>query len=267
MSVVGTGTHSALMRAPRSTISTPRRATIPLRASTLRRPSTAGYAALPGSPMPSAWVRRDTNTAALLCIAGGIADAIGYVQSGVFAANMTGNTVLTGISLADGDFITALDRALTFVTFFAGAMVGRLALRLAKSAWLPLLIEALVLALSSLMAHEQALAILCIAFAMGIQATAITRFKGMAISTVVLTSTLARLAEATLDFLVRHKVLATVAQKIPAALMAVTWIAYAAGALLAVLLSKVTTAPLLVASAIVLALSWSYWRADANIAP
>ena len=54
--------------------------------------------------MRSDWVRRDTNTAALLCIAGGIADAIGYVQSGVFAANMTGNTVLTGISLANGDF-------------------------------------------------------------------------------------------------------------------------------------------------------------------
>ena len=216
--------------------------------------------------MQSGWVQRDTNTAALLCVAGGIADAIGYVQSGVFAANMTGNTVLTGISLASADFGTALERALTFVTFFAGAMIGRLSLRFARSAWLPLLVEALVLAVSSFMAHQQALAVLCIAFAMGIQATAITRFKGAAISTIVLTSTLARLAEATLDFLARHRVLATVNQSSPAALMAITWIAYAVGALLAVLLLKVTTAPLLVASAIVLTLSWSYWRAGANIA-
>jgi len=216
--------------------------------------------------MQSGWVQRDTNTAALLCVAGGIADAIGYVQSGVFAANMTGNTVLTGISLAGADFGTALERALTFVTFFAGAMIGRLSLRFARSAWLPLLVEALVLAVSSFMAHQQSLAVLCIAFAMGIQATAITKFKGTAISTIVLTSTLARLAEATLDFLARHKVLATVSQKSPAALMAITWIAYAIGALVAVLLLKVTTAPLLVASAIVLALSWSYWRAGANIA-
>ena len=216
--------------------------------------------------MQSGWVQRDTNTAALLCVAGGIADAIGYVQSGVFAANMTGNTVLTGISLAGADFGTALERALTFVTFFAGAMIGRLSLRFARSAWLPLLVEALVLAVSSFMAHQQSLAVLCIAFAMGIQATAITKFKGTAISTIVLTSTLARLAEATLDFLARHRVLATVNQSSPAALMAITWIAYAVGALLAVLLLKVTTAPLLVASAIVLTLSWSYWRAGANIA-
>src|SRR4051794_37277915 len=114
--------------------------------------------------MQSSWIQRDTNTAALLCVAGGIADAIGYVQSGVFAANMTGNTVLTGISLANADFGTALERALTFVTFFGGAMVGRLSLRFARSAWLPLLIEALVLAVSSFMAHQQSLAILCIAF-------------------------------------------------------------------------------------------------------
>jgi uncharacterized membrane protein YoaK (UPF0700 family) len=212
--------------------------------------------------MLTRWAQRDTNTAALLCVAGGIADAIGYVQAGVFAANMTGNTVLTGISLANADFVTALDRALTFVTFFAGAMLGRLSLRFAKSAWLPLFIEAAILAVSTFLLERQSLAILLIAFAMGIQATAITKFKGAAISTIVLTSTLARLAEATLDFFARHKRLSTVSQKTPAALLAVTWVAYAVGAMLAILLLKVTQAPLLVAAAIVLALSYAYWRRD-----
>jgi uncharacterized membrane protein YoaK (UPF0700 family) len=198
--------------------------------------------------------------ATLLTIIAGIADAVGYItMGGVFAANMTGNTVLTGISLAQADFVTALDRALTFVTFFGGAMLGRLSLRFAKSAWLPLFLEAAILALSTAL-RDPAIAVMCIAFAMGIQATAVTKFKGAAISTIVLTSTLARLAEATLDFIARHKVLATVSQKSPAALLAITWVAYALGAVVAVLLLKVTSLPLLAASVIVLTLSFSFWR-------
>ena len=41
--------------------------------------------------------------ALLLTIAAGIADAVGYIiMGGVFAANMTGNTVLAGIAAAEG---------------------------------------------------------------------------------------------------------------------------------------------------------------------
>ena len=211
--------------------------------------------------MVSGWVQRDTNTAALLCVAGGMADAIGYVQSGVFAANMTGNTVLTGISLANGQFAVAIERASTFGTFFGGAMLGRLSLRFAKSAWLPLLIEALILCASSFV-QPASLTVLCIAFAMGMQATAITRFQGAAISTIVLTSTLARLAEATLDFFARHEIFATPSQKHPAALLTITWIAYAAGAVIAVLLSKISSAALLAAGGIIFVVSWASSRED-----
>ena len=211
--------------------------------------------------MVSGWVQRDTNTAALLCVAGGMADAIGYVQSGVFAANMTGNTVLTGISLANGEFAVAIERASTFLTFFGGAMLGRLSLRFARSAWLPLLVEAVILCVSSFM-EPASLTILFIAFAMGIQATAITKFKGAAISTIVLTSTLARLAEAMLDFFARHRIFATPSQKSPAALLAITWVAYAAGAVIAVLLLKVSSAALLAAGAIILLVSWAFSRED-----
>jgi len=211
--------------------------------------------------MVSGWVQRDANTAALLCIAGGIADAIGYVQSGVFAANMTGNTVLTGASLANGEFAVAIERASTFLTFFGGAMLGRLSLRFAKSARLPLLVEALILCASSFIAPPS-LTVLCIAFAMGIQATAITKFKGAAISTIVLTSTLARLAEAILDFFARHKMFATPSQKSPAALLAITWVAYAAGAVIAMLLLKVSSAALLAAGGIILVVSWAFSRED-----
>ncbi|HTS21699.1 MAG TPA: YoaK family protein [Casimicrobiaceae bacterium] len=202
----------------------------------------------------------DTNMAALLCVASGIADAIGYVQAGVFAANMTGNTVLAGVSLAHADFTTALERGMTFVTFFAGAMLGRLSLRYAGNAWLPLFLEGSILALSTLLTQPSR-AVLWIALAMGLQATAVTRFKGAAISTIVLTSTLARLGEAALDFIATHKALATADQNNPTALLAITWAAYAIGAVLAVLLLQVTSLPLLAASAVVLALSFSCWHA------
>jgi len=210
------------------------------------------------------WVQRDGQTAALLCVAAGVADAVGYIQAGVFAANMTGNTVLTGISLANADLWTALDRALTFVTFFGGAMFGRLTLRYANSPWLPLLVEAVVLGMSMFVSNH-ALAVLCIALAMGIQATAITKFKGAAISTVVLTSTMARLAENTLDLIARDRILAPVGRNHPAGLLTLTWIAYGLGAMVTALLLKVTAIPLLVAVVIVLVLSFSFWRSSRSI--
>ena len=216
--------------------------------------------------MVSSWVRRETSTAVLLCTACGIADAIGYVYTGVFAANMTGNTVLAAISLANGDFVLALERAFTLVTFFGGAMLGRMLLRIAGSSYLPLLVEALLLILSSSLPHQDSMVIPLVACAMGIQATATTRFHGAAISTVVMTTTLARLAESTLDFLARHKVFARMSQSIPVALLLLTWTSYAAGAVLAVLLLKVTSVPLFASAVLVLAVSWSFRKQKVQIA-
>ena len=45
---------------------------------------------------------RDTAQATILTVIAGIADAVGYItMGGVFAANMTGNTVLAGIAAAE----------------------------------------------------------------------------------------------------------------------------------------------------------------------
>ena len=51
----------------------------------------------------------------------------------VFAANMTGNTVLAGIALAQGHWPDAWRHLAPLVAFFVGAMISRLLLRLSRA--------------------------------------------------------------------------------------------------------------------------------------
>ena len=188
--------------------------------------------------------------ASLLTIVAGMADAVGYVaMGGVFAANMTGNTVLAGLALGEGHVELAAKRMAPLLTFFLGAMLARLLLRLLRRPAVPLLIEAAVLAVVGFLpiGHEPAL--LLVALAMGLQASALTHFAGTAVSTVVVTSTLARIAEATLDRIWPvHKALPATATT--ARLLALTWIGYLAGAVGGVLLIPVVPWPLLVPAAL-----------------
>lgn len=196
--------------------------------------------------------RLDVAAATLLCLTAGIADAVGFLHSGVFAANMTGNTVLVGISLAQGEWAQAVGRAAPIAAFFAGAVIGRLLLRIGgeRSA---ILVEALVIGACAFIDARSVVSIWLIAAAMGIQATAITKFAGAAVSTVVVTSTLARLAEAKHDYLAGKLGREPAQAGGPAALLAATWLAYGFGAIVAVLLLKTTSgAPLLLAAALVL---------------
>lgn len=194
----------------------------------------------------------DVTAAALLCVTAGIADAVGFLHSGVFAANMTGNTVLVGISLAQHEWSQAVGRAAPIVAFFAGALIGRSLLRIGgeRSA---IVVEALVIGACAFVDSRSAVSIWLIAVAMGIQATAITKFAGAAVSTVVVTSTLARLAEAKHDYLVARLSNEPAQARAPVVLLAATWIAYGVGAVIAVLLLRtMSSAPLLLAAALVL---------------
>ncbi len=189
--------------------------------------------------------------AGLLTIVAGLADAVGYVaMGGVFAANMTGNTVLAGLSLGDGHFDLATRRLAPLVTFFLGAMLARLLLRLFHRSAVPLLIEAAVLATVGLLPIGREPQLLLVALTMGLQASAITHFGGTAVSTVVVTSTLARIAEATLDRVwPSGRALPSVATP---RLLALTWIGYLAGATVGVLLVRTVAWPLLVPAALLL---------------
>jgi uncharacterized membrane protein YoaK (UPF0700 family) len=192
--------------------------------------------------------------ASLLTIVAGMADAVGYVaMGGVFAANMTGNTVLAGLALGDGQFDLAARRLAPLGTFFVGAMLARLLLRLFHRPAVPLLIEAALLAVIGLLPIGREPALMLVALAMGLQASAITHFggtpfSGTSVSTVVVTSTLARIAEAVLDRLwPTGRALPSIATP---RLLALTWIGYLLGAVAGVLLTRALTWPLMVPAAL-----------------
>lgn len=187
----------------------------------------------------------------------GIADAIGYItMGGVFAANMTGNTVLAGIAAAGGRYLDAGNHLAPLVGFFLGAMLARLLLRLWHRPWQPLLIEAALVGGLGFLPIGVESAVLLLAFAMGLQASAITSFGGTSVSTVVITSTLARAADASLDTLVRAG-----ASELPAVaspgLLVVSWAGYLIGAVGGALLLQVLhfPPPLVVPAVLLLAVA------------
>ena len=92
---------------------------------------------------------RSNLQAALLTIVAGMADAVGYISlGGIFAANMTGNTVLAGIAVAEGQYALAGRQFMPLIAFFLGALLARLLLRLLRKPSAPLLLEAALLALA-----------------------------------------------------------------------------------------------------------------------
>jgi len=198
-------------------------------------------------------IDRPVLQALLLTVVAGIADAVGYIiMGGVFTANMTGNTVLAGIAAAEGFHELAIQRLAPLLTFFAGAMLARLLLRLLERPMVPLLLEAAILAGIGFLPLGREPTVMIVALAMGLQASAITHFGGAAVSTVVVTSTLARMADATLDRLwpaAPQRPLPSIAMP---RLLALTWLGYLAGAVAGTMLLHLTAWPLIVPALLLL---------------
>ena len=90
-----------------------------------------------------------------------------------------------------------------------------------------------------------------VAFAMGLQASTITSFAGHSVSTVVVTSTLARTADAAVDRLWRGAAI-TPPSALNTGLLALTWTGYLVGAVIGGLLLPVLAWPLLVPAALLI---------------
>lgn len=176
--------------------------------------------------------RQEIAAASLLSGAAGCADAIGYLDSGVFAANMTGNTVLGSIAIVQGDVVLAAERFSTLAAFLAGALMARLVLRWrAFSISWALGLECVLLVTAATVEPRTAIGLLVLSAAMGVQAAAMTRFAGAPLSTVVVTSTLARLGESAIDYAVKR--FGSEPQSSPlehAGLHVLSWASYAVGA-------------------------------------
>jgi len=142
--------------------------------------------------------------------AAGSVDAISYLGLGhVFTAMMTGNTVLLGLALAQGEVLAALRSIVALIGFSIGVFVGAMIVeRESQPAEWPaavtaaLAVESVFLALFSaisflagggLTAGVTYSLILLLAFAMGIQSAAVRRLGVPGIATTYITGTLTSL--------------------------------------------------------------------------
>jgi uncharacterized membrane protein YoaK (UPF0700 family) len=167
----------------------------------------------------------------LLCGIAGYVDGWGYTQVGrVFAANMTGNTVLFGIALAEADWRRAVTYATTLLAFFLAGMIASVVRRAVRRSDVVLYGAAAILPLALLPREAPELALALLAVAMGFQGAAVQRFGRVAISTVVVTSTMLRLADGIVGRIWARESVATRLEEREAAPMSATaWASYAIG--------------------------------------
>jgi uncharacterized membrane protein YoaK (UPF0700 family) len=203
-----------------------------------------------GALVDKAALMDDIGIAGLLCGAAGFADAVGYVNSGVFAANMTGNTVLAGLALAGGHWDVALQRGMTLGAFCVGVVLATFILRLSRERRVLALIGEVAFILAAALIEPSAtLSLAFIATAMGMQAVSVTRFRSVVASTVVVTTTMARLAEFCTAWLIARPQAEAAMAKTAPALLVVIWICYGLGAVIAAGVMAVTSRPLFVPAA------------------
>lgn len=142
----------------------------------------------------------------LLAGAAGCLDAVGYLMLGLFTANMTGNTILLGLSIGRAAWAEALHNVVAIAAFVAGAGAGTLVVRSLRRLAHGLGLEAVVLALAvaawvmfgaprGRIAEPAAYWLIALlAAAMGIQSAAVRRVGEQRVATTYVTGTLTTLA-------------------------------------------------------------------------
>jgi uncharacterized membrane protein YoaK (UPF0700 family) len=134
----------------------------------------------------------------LLSLAAGCVDALAFLHTGTFPANMTGNSVVLGLALARANVTGAELSALALLGFCLGAAAGaRLTLATGR-AWSGRVTLSLAMAGALLLGAAAAIglgghftvALALAAVAMGLQSAAIQRLGVAGVSTVVVTGTL-----------------------------------------------------------------------------
>ena len=167
---------------------------------------------------------------ALLCSVAGFVDAFGYLQFGhVFAANMTGNSVLLSIAAAEGDWRRVGLYAATLAAFVAGALLAGLLKHALQRPHMAILIAAACLLLVHFLAVDPAIGLVLLGAAMGLQGAALTRFGAVTLTTVVITGVMLRLADGLIARLWARRRTDAAAANEETSFAAVAWLSYAVG--------------------------------------
>jgi uncharacterized membrane protein YoaK (UPF0700 family) len=233
----------------------------------------------------------------LLTWAAGSVDAVSYLGLGhVFTAMMTGNTVLLGLAIGQGQALAALRSVIALAGFCLGAAVGAFIVERDKKQqdWPPavtgaLALEGITLGLFAIIWHftdptrsagTLHVLILLSGLAMGIQAAAVRHLGVPGIATTYITGTLTSLMVDLTRYLrttaVRSLATTSPGETVPGAASALAWerrvgllaavfLVYGLGALAGSILqvrssSLVTLSPLAAVGLVVINASWLQWR-------
>jgi uncharacterized membrane protein YoaK (UPF0700 family) len=148
----------------------------------------------------------------LACVAGSV-DVMSYYRLGnVFTANMTGNTILLGLSIGQGNVASSLQRMAALAGFFSGALIGAYIIENTKNGWshyitLSVAIETLIIfVLVVIWIKEEKItnnyvlyvSIILAGISMGIQSATIRHLNIPGIITTFLTGTITSLGMSTI---------------------------------------------------------------------
>lgn len=140
----------------------------------------------------------------LSCVAGSV-DVMSYYRLGnVFTANMTGNTILLGLSIGQGNVASSLQRIAALAGFFTGALAGAYIMENTKKAWshyvtLSILVETIIIFVLAIIwfkegvvtnSWELYISITLAGSSMGIQSATVRHLKIPGIITTFLTGTI-----------------------------------------------------------------------------
>lgn len=182
-----------------------------------------------------------------LAVVAGCVDAASFLGlDTVFTANQTGNTVLLGIGVAQGDWDAALRSLAALAGFLVGVLGGALALRRAPGGWSATAValtaaQAVVLgALALLWGPASTLVLIVLAaVVMGAQSALTLHIGVPGVTTTFITGTITRLVSE----------LAGERRTFPEATAGLAWGAYLIGAMIGAALEKASDADLTMAFA------------------
>jgi uncharacterized membrane protein YoaK (UPF0700 family) len=182
--------------------------------------------------------------AGVLVMIAGYADAIGFLQHRAFAGQMTGNTILLAISMAEAGWSQAGFYVAVIVSFLVGVAISGSLVRLGYAQALALSLSAASLAICAFVTARWGA--LLLAFAMGAQNAAATHFGAATLNTVFITGDLQKLFEKVLAWLWQRSATKDESSSAGFATLALVWVEYFAGALIGAVAHATLSYPLLI---------------------